>query len=83
MGINRETEIIEKPELFSNSKKIILGRGENITPISIEISAEGIYAGNGEYQDPQDQIFPLIGFDRTDGRNRWIGRAFIITRGGI
>ncbi len=75
----RDCEERPKPKLFCDPRKVTLNRGEYLVPVSIEISPEGVYAGNGEYQDPGDQIFPLKGFDRTLGRERWEGIGYIVT----
>jgi len=69
---------IERFELFNNPN-VTLERGENLKPVTIPVSPEGIYIGNGRFRDPEDQIFRIIGFDRTNGREFWIGRAWVIT----
>lgn len=76
--MDRNFEIQKKiPELFNNTNDIILKHGECLKTVTVEITAEGIYNGNGEYQDPKDMLFKIIGFDRSNGRMFWIGRGYI------
>lgn len=66
------------PELFSDPKNVVLKRYERLQPVCVEITPEGIYNGNGQFKDPADMIFKIIGFDRSNGREFWIGRAYTI-----
>lgn len=76
------SKIIEAPELFSDPKAITLGRGERLIAVSVPVSPEGVYTGNGEYKTLENEIFRVIGFDRSNGREFWIGRAYIRTTQG-
>lgn len=73
-----EDIIREKPELFNDKEKIVLRYGQIIKTVIIPITPCGSYNGNGEYQDPEDQLFKIIGFERSEAENTWIGRAYII-----
>ncbi len=68
-----------KPELFNEPTQVTCKRGECVKGIDIEISPDGAYNGNGEFQDPMGRNFKIIGFEkREDGTHVWIGRGFII-----
>lgn len=78
--MDRNFEIPKKtPELFNNPESITLKRNERIEVVSIEVTPEGVYDGNGKYQDPQGAVFRIIGFDRSNGREFWIGQGYIRT----
>lgn len=66
------------PELLSDPKNVVLKQGERLQPVCVEITPEGVYNGNGQFKDPEGIIFKIIGFDRSNGREFWIGRAYII-----
>lgn len=68
---------IEAPELFNDPKTVALGRDERLIAVSVEVSPEGVYIGNGQFKDPGDEIFKIIGFDRSNGSGFWIGRGYI------
>ncbi|MDD5147016.1 MAG: hypothetical protein PHV63_00495 [Candidatus Daviesbacteria bacterium] len=70
---------IEAVELFNNPTAITLKPGEKFKTVSVPVSPEGIYIGNGRFRDPADKIFRIIGFDRTKDPEFWIGRAWVIT----
>lgn len=71
-------DIKEKPELFSDPESVVLKRGQILRTVIIPITPCGSYNGNGEYQDPEDQIFKIIGWERKMDGDYWTGRAYII-----
>lgn len=67
-------------ELFNDPTNVVLKRYELLQPVCVEITPEGVYNGNGEFQDPEGMTFRIIGFDRSrSGRERWMGRGWVIT----
>lgn len=72
------SENIEKKiKLFSNQDDVILQPGESIGSIDVEITADGGYNGNGEFESCDDGPYKIIGFNRSNGREFWIGRGWI------
>lgn len=66
------------PRLFSNTKEVKLKPGERLLPVSAEITADGCFADNARFQCPDGTMLQMIGFDRSNGRQFWIGRGFVI-----
>lgn len=65
---------IEAPELF-NDRSMVPGKPLTVT---IPVSPEGIYMGNGEYTNPLDPLFRVTGFKKnSDGSTSWTGIAYI------
>ena len=73
------------PELYSNPKNITLKPGEIIMPVHVEITPDGGYNGNGEFEICDEGNFRIIEFDRRNGREVWTGRGWtrVSTNSGI
>ena len=65
---------IEAPELFNTRGDVPGGQSK---AVAIPVSPEGIYIGNGQFEDPGDTIFRVVGFEKLeDGNVRWTARAY-------
>ena len=68
-------QTIEAPKLYNSPTDITLKPGDQLTAVTVPISPEGL----PEDERYGDTILKIVGFDRSDGREFWLGRGWIIT----
>ena len=65
------------PELFSDPKNVTCNPGEEIKQVTLRVSADGSYKGNGEFKVPENAVFHIKGFDKTVKGTIWFGKGYI------
>lgn len=64
------------PELFTDTNIVPeLGKCKTRIPVTVPVTAEGLYNGNGQYPEAEDKILPITGFDKVTGE--WFGKHSI------
>lgn len=64
------------PELFiDKNTDPERGRCKIRIAVTVPVSPDGAYSGNGQYRNAKDKTLPIIGFDKIKGM--WFGRGFI------
>lgn len=65
-----------KPELFlEQTVRDKYGRSIDRTPVSVPVTPDGGYNGNGQYKKIKEGHMQIIGFDKLSGD--WYGRGYI------
>lgn len=80
MVTKANTESEPRLQLLSSAKDLKLKPSQRLIPVYVEITPEGCYLGRDDrFQDPvQGTIFKIAGFDRSNGREFWVGRAYTV-----
>lgn len=84
--MNKPENIVNAPLLY-NDRKIAEGacqRHEHVSLVSVPISPDGAYDGNGEYTVPDGiGVLSIDGFTKGEHETLWFGKGYVIEKDEI